>query len=432
MKSHRSILAASLLTALVGSTTAAVAAPSVETPTGTLDLITVSTAGEQVQVKSSLGGASRTLSGDGRYVVFSSPDEDLVRRDRNGHDDVFLRDRVAGTTTLISVTADGKPLDDHSIEPTISADGRYVAFTSFSDQLVRGDRNGVLDVFVKDLETGKVRLVSLTSAEKPREADSFYPQISANGRHVAFQTFSSFAVTDDDRREDVYVRNLVKGTTEQVSLTPKGIDITLPVLVGGISDNGSRVSFGNRFGVMVRDVATNETFVVRRENYHDASLGRPTISGNGEYIAFSSLAADLLPGAEGEWTEVVRADVETGRLVHVSVPADGESAPTEDSFGPTLDRTGNLVAFVSISSTIVEGDTNKAPDVFVRDIEAGTTTLASANPKGEPGNSHSGRSAQSSISRDGRTVVFTTYATNLGFEDTNKALDIVTWTRRES
>jgi Tol biopolymer transport system component len=432
MKSHRSILAASLLTALVGSSTAAVATPSVETPTGTLDLITVSTSGQQAQVKSSLGGASRTLSGDGRYVVFSSPDENLVRRDRNGRDDVFIRDRVAGTTKLISVTADGEPLDRHSIDPSISADGRYVAFTSFSDKLVRGDRNGALDAFVKDLETGKVRLVSQTSAEKPREANSFNPQISANGRHVAFQTFSSFAATDDDRREDVYVRHLVRGTTEQVSLKPRGTDITYPVLVGGISDNGSRVSFGNRFGVMVRDVTTDETFVVRRENDHHGSLGRPTISGNGKYIAFSSMAADLLPGAEGVWSEVVRADIETGELVHVSVPADGRSAPTEDSFGPTLDRTGNHVAFVSISSTIVEGDTNEAPDVFVRDIEARTTTLASANPKGEPGNSHSGRSAQSSISRDGTTVVFTTYATDLGFEDTNNALDIVTWTRHES
>ena len=432
MTSHRSVLAATMLTALIGSSTAAVAAPSVETPTGTLDLITVSTSGQQAQGKAGLGGASRTLSGDGRYVVFESPDDDLVRGDRNGRHDVFVRDRVAGITELVSVTADGKPLGRHSIDPTISADGRYVAFTSFSDRLVRGDRNGVLDVFVKDLETDKVRLVSRTSEEKPGDANSFYPQISANGRHVAFQTFSSFAASDEDRREDVYVRHLVKGTTEQVSLTPRGRDITLPVLVGGISDNGSRVSFGNRFGVMVRDVATDATFVVRRELDHHASLGRPTISGNGQYIAFSSLAADLVPGARGRFTEVVRADVETGELEHVSVPADGRSAPTEDSFGPTLDRTGNLVAFVSISRTIVEGDHNEASDVFVRDIEAGTTTLASANPYGEPGNSHSGRSAQSSISRDGTTVVFTTYSTDLGFEDTNEAVDIVTWTRHGS
>jgi Tol biopolymer transport system component len=112
------------------------------------------------------------------------------------------------------------------------------------------------------------------------------------------------------------------------------------------------------------------------------------------------------------------------------VPADGGSAPTEDSFGPTLDRTGDSVAFVSISRTIVEGDGNEAPDVFVRDIGAGTTTLVSATPEGKPGNSHSGRSAQSSISRDGNTVVFTTYATDLGFRDRNNAVDIVTWTRR--
>jgi Tol biopolymer transport system component len=426
----RTLLAAGLVGAFLATGAPATAGTDATTPTGRIDLVTVSSAGVQAQGKSSLGGASRTLSGQGRYVVFSSPDEDLVRRDRNGVDDVFVRDRRNGTTRLVSVTAKGRQADDHSIEPTISANGRYVAFTSFSDKLVRRDRNGVLDVFVKDLKTGRVKLVSQTTAGRLRDRNSFYPQISADGQSVAFQTFASFAVTDDDRREDVYVRNLPEGTTHHVSLNKRDVDISQSVLVGGISDDGSRVSFGNRFAVMVRDLTSERTYVVHRESGHDAAIGRPTISGNGKYIAFASLSPDLVPGARGKWTEVVRADVATGDLVHVSVPADGRSAPTEDSFGPTLDRTGDAVAFVSISRTIFEGDGNEAPDVFVRDIGAGTTTLVSATPEGEPGNSHSGRSAQSSISRDGNTVVFSTYATDLGFRDRNNAVDIVTWTRR--
>jgi Tol biopolymer transport system component len=425
----RTLVAAGLVGALMATGAPATAGTDAIAPTGRIDLVTQSTAGVQSQSKASLAGASRTVSAHGRFVVFSSPDENLVRRDRNGADDVFVRDRLRGTTRLVSVAADGSQADDHSIEPTISANGRYVAFTSFSDKLIRRDRNGVLDVFVKDLKTGKLRLVSQTTAGRPRTRNSFYPQISADGHSVAFQTFASFAVTDDDRREDVYVRNLPEGTTSHVSLNKRDIDISQSVLVGGISDDGSRVSFGNRFAVMVRDLTTERTYVVHRESGHDAAIGRPTISGNGEYIAFASLSPDLVPGARGVWTEVVRADVETRELVHVSVPADGRSAPTEDSFGPTLDRTGDSVAFVSTSRTIVGGDRNEAPDVFVRDIEAGTTTLVSATPEGEPGNSHSGRSAQSSISRDGNTVAFVTYATDLGFRDTNNAADVVTWTR---
>lgn len=430
---HRSLIAGGLLSALVATgASSALAVEEVETPTGVLDLVTVSTAGAQAQGKSSLHGASRTLSGDGRYVVFSSPDDDLVRRDSNGVDDVFVRDRETGTTRLVSVTARGGQGDDYSSEPTISADGRYVAFMSWSDKLARRDRNGALDVFVKDLRTGRLRLVSQTSSEQPGSRNSFAPQISANGEHVAFQSFSPFAATDDDRREDVYVRHLAAGTTEHASLTARDTNATRSVLVGGLSDNGSRVSFGHAGAAMVRDLDADHTYVVRREPGHDGSLGRPNISGDGRFVAFSSLAPDLVPGAEGIWTEVVRADVETGELVHVSVPRDGTSAPTEDSYGPTLDRDGSHVAFVSTSSTIVRRDTNQAPDVFVRDIDAGRTLLASATPEGTTGNSHSGRSAESSISRNGRTVVFTTYATDLGFEDTNDAIDIVTWTRHTS
>ena len=214
--------------------------------------------GEQLEFKSHVNSTAQVLSHDGRYMAFST-DAPLVAADTNGVDDVYVRDREAGTTTLVSVRRDGGLGNDYSFEPTISADGRYVAFTTWATTLLR-DRNGSdLDVLVKDLQTGALERVSVTSAGKQLGKNSFFPVISGDGRSVSFQTFAQLGPKDEDRTEDVYVRDLDTDRTYQASLHPDDRDIRGPVINGDLSDDGTKVTFGTDQMVWVRNVETGRT-----------------------------------------------------------------------------------------------------------------------------------------------------------------------------
>src|SRR5688500_18441591 len=146
-----------LVAAIPGTSAAARSAPA---GAGTIELVSLHDAdGTQALAKSRTNGSATVASADGRYVVFST-EAALVRRDTNDLDDVYLRDTRDGTTTLVSTDRAGTIGNDYSIEPTISSDGRFVAFTTWASNLFP-DRNGhVLDVVVKNLATGRLRLVS--------------------------------------------------------------------------------------------------------------------------------------------------------------------------------------------------------------------------------------------------------------------------------
>ena len=206
----------------------------------------------QADAKSAISGTGQVASYDGRFVVFSTAAA-LVPEDGNDLDDVYLRDTVDGITILVSQKA-GAPGNDYSIEPTISNDGRYVAFTTFATNLVADTNGSVLDVVVKDLFTGKIRLVSVGPDGRQKKQNSFSPVISGNGSRVAFQTFAAFGPKDGDKREDVYLRDLSHHWTKQMSLTPKGTDVKPSVLVGDVSDRGDLVTFGEANDLWVRHV----------------------------------------------------------------------------------------------------------------------------------------------------------------------------------
>lgn len=390
-------------------------------------VVLVNETGAQPEHKSHLNGTTQVTSHDGQFVVFST-DAALVEWDTNGVDDVYLRDTADDITVLVSARRD-KPGNDYSFEPTISADGRYVAFTTWATNLTASDTNGsTLDVVVKDMQTGKVKLVSVTSNEKQRKRNSFFPVISDDGRAVSFQSFSRFGKKDEDRTEDVYVRDLRKGVTRQGSLLPGGGgDVRGPVINGDLSGDGSVVVFGNANNLWARNVLTRETIRFHQEAdgppcqpFPSGSAGRPVISGNGRFAAFASCATDL-PGENGSYTDVYRVDLENGRIVRAHRSGDG------NSYLPSLSRTGRFVGFASDAANLVPGD-DAGPDAFVADLRERTVTRASQAADGTAGNGWSATS-DVAISGDGRTLAYASYADNLVEGDAFDLQEVFVWRR---
>lgn len=426
----RRLLAAGVATlALVGAAAPTAAAEDPAHPAGTHEFVALTDDGRLADGRSGINGTANVTSRDGRFVVFSTPAR-LVPGDRNRTDDVYVRDTAADRTRLVSVTRGGRLGNDYSVEPSISYDGRYVAFTTWADNLVR-DRNGhTLDVLVKDLQTGRLELVSRSTGGGQAARNSFFPVISGNGRRVAFQTFGRFSRTDRDRREDVYVHDRVTHRTRHVSRTADGSDVRAGVLVGGISANGRKVTFGTDNAAWVRDLRAGRTSRFWHEANHPdqpfpaGSLGRPQISGDGRYVVFSTLrepAGDL----DNHAADVFRMHLGTRAVDRVSVGHDG-GASDDHSFLPSLSHDGSRVGFMSFAQDLVDGDIPGA-DTFVRDLGNGTTVMASWGPVG-PGDNDSGRNAVA-ISADGQTLVYETYAENLVPDDTNHALKVLVWRR---
>lgn len=574
---------------------------------GTTVLVSVNLAGA--------GGNGNSLpvdvSTNGRYALFESSASDLVAGDTNNVVDVFVRDLVKGTTVLVSVSTNGGSADAASRSSVFTPDGRFVAFVSVADNLVAGDTNRIADIFVRDLQENTTRLVSVGALSTNLSAPNGTceaPLISADGRFVAFYSTATNLVAAVGGRAEIYVRDLVgestawastyartalspmasnrypvsynhslsadgkfvayetsldstvypprpgivlrynldtgltdrvctnanlstgayedirtldmspdgrfvacvanaidqtgnttalvvwdaqtgvstlaSGTTNQ--LVPAGSTCASPVLdpigrflaffssAAGLVTNSApgnyhlylrdlergltalmdvdtngvgsvvtpatipRVSAGGRwiafesddsslvpsdhnrcFDVFVRDAASNTTELV---SVHDPVLASSTPSGSssvsawctsadGRYIAFASDADDVAPGDTNSCRDVFVRDLSGGSNLLVSVDISGSGSGNGVSAEPVISLDGRYVAFTSSATNLVAGDSNRSQDVFIRDLQTGTTTLVSSNLAGTgPGNNHS---YSPQLSGDGRWVLFRSKATNL-------------------
>lgn len=283
-----------------------------------------------------------------------------------------------GSTMLVSVASDGTQGNLGSFMPAISADGRYVAFESAASNLVEGDTNEAHDAFVHDRETGETTRVSITSNGMQGNNSAYGPTISADGRYVAFYSVASNLVSGDTNLVyDAFVHDREMGETTRVSIASDGTQ------------------------------ANMATFV-------------PTISADGRYVAFGSYASNLVNGDTNGYEDIFVHDRETGQTTRVSVASEGEQG-NGDSHKPSISEDGRYVAFESIASNLVDGDTHGHPAIFVHDRETGQTTLVSAASDGTPGN---GYSYSPAISADGHFVAFWSAASNLVNGDTNGSDDI--------
>jgi len=417
----------SLLTAtlLVPATAAAVAKHT--------QRVSVDSAG--IQGNADSGAFAPSISANGRYVAFDSTASNLVSGDTNGFYDVFVRDRKLHKTVRVSVGAGGAQGNGLSDHPSISANGRYVAFESSSSNLVSGDTNGFVDVFVRDRKLHKTVLVSVDSAGVQANNDSSAPSISANGRYVAFVSVATNLVPgDSNASSDVFVRDLKLHKTYRVSVGPAALQADSYSDEPSISANGRYVAFrsfatnlvsGDTNGyldVFVRDRRLHKTVRVSVDSagvQGNSFSDTPSISANGRYVAFRSFATNLVSSDTNGFSDVFVRDRKLHKTVLVSVDSAGAQG-NDPSGDPSISADGRYVAFDS-SATLVSGDTNGVFDVFLRDRKLHKTVLVSVDSAGVEGNSDS---YDPSISADGRYVGFLSTASNLVSGDTNSSQDV--------
>ncbi len=317
-------------------------------------------------------------AGTGRYVVFESAASNLVSGDTNGVSDIFLRDRSGGTTTRVSITNSGGQANGESHSAKVSADGRYVVFESFATNLVSGDTNGTWDVFIRDRTNKTTSRLSVSSTGVQGNSYSADPVLSNDGRYVAYESNASNLVSGDTNGwEDVFVRDRSAGTTSRISVGANG------------QGNGSSSD--------------------------------PDITPDGRFVAFESLATNLIKGDTNSATDIYLRDRTNHVTTRVSIGAGGVEA-NGPSYSVSISSTGRYVSFESFATNLVTGDTNGYTDVFVRDRTGGTTNRLSITNSG--GQALGGYSADPSISDDGMYVVFESQATNLVSGDTNAVTDV--------
>jgi Tol biopolymer transport system component len=397
--------------------------------------VSVDSHGAQGNAASGLYGVS--VSADGRYVAFESVSDNLVPGDTNGVDDVFVRDRQSGQTERVSVDSSGVQGNGRSNFPSISADGRYVAFWSLADNLVSGDTNGAYDVFVHDRQSGQTERVSVDSSGAQANNSSFNPSISGDGRYVAFQSYADDLVPGDANGfADVFVRDRQSGTTEIVSVATGGAqgDGISGAYRVSISSDGHCVAFesladdlvagdtNGAYDVFVHDRQTGQTERVSVDSNGVQGNGIsyvPSISGDGRYVAFYSFADNLIPGDTPGREDCFVNDRQSGATEIVSVSASGVQG-NGGSDSPSISADGRYVAFASTANNLVHGDTNGFEDVFVHDRQSHWTERVSVDSSGVQGDGHS---YLPSISADGRHVAFLSAADDLVPGDTNAGVD---------
>jgi Tol biopolymer transport system component len=324
------------------------------------------------------------LSGDGRYVVFQSDASNLVTGDTNDATDIFLHDRMTGTTTRVSVAGDGAQGNDDSLTPAISVNGRYVTFTSLASNLVVNDTNNDRDVFVRDLVAGTNELASVASDGTHGNFTSGGfgagpARISNDGRYVVFGSFASNLVANDTNSfDDIFLRDRVAGTTERVSVATAGTEGNGHSMYGSVSDDG-------------------------------------------RFVAFFSDASNLVPGDSNGASDVFLRDRIKGVTDRLSVGPGGVQADGPSRFPIISADGGQTIAYQSDATNIVSDDTNDATDILVYHVVGYSTDRASVGDNGSEGNAGS---TSPSLNSDGSVVAFQSSASNLVANDTNGAMDI--------
>lgn len=385
-----------------------------------------------------LGPAGVSLFGsaskDGRFVAFQTDGADMVAG-FGGRPEVFLRDSLTGTLTCVSAVA-GRPADDRSGSPSISGDGSRVAYASLAGDLVAGDTNGLWDVFVFDAASRETTLVSVNAGGISGNGASHSPAISADGRFVAFSSSASDLVGGDSGlHDDVFVRDLLTRTTTRVSVGLGGAEADGDSVSPAISADGRYVAFastasnliaGDSNGASDVFVFDRLTRTTKRASVSNAgvqgNLGSyaPAIDGDGSRVAFESLATNLTAGDSGRARDVFVRDIPSATTTRVSVSASGAEGDAE-SCESAISADGVVVAFSSLAGNLVAGDTNGASDVFAVRLGSPAVTRLSVSASGAQG---LGPSAGVSLSSDGSHAVFHSDAPNLVAGDAGGTSDV--------
>ena len=323
-----------------------------------------------------------SVSADGRFVAFTSSATNLVSGTQTLRREVFLRDLQTGTTVRISEPVAGGTANAASYYPSVSEHGRFVAFTSDASNLIPGDTNNVTDVFVRDTALNTLQRVSVNSLGEQANNASYKPSISADGRLIAYWSLASNLVPDDtNNHADVFVRDRYSTSTERVSISWDEVD----------------------------------------PNANQAS-NNPVISADGRYVAFLSLADNIVQNDINGAQDVFVRDLNTDTTVRASVSFNyDEGDRSSGDFGLALSGNGRYLAFSSFATNLVEADTNNTVDIFIRDLVAETTFIASLTTEGRHS---SGWAHNPAINHSGDRLAFDSVTSDYVPYDSNGVIDV--------
>jgi len=372
---------------------------------------------------------SIALSSTGRYAAF-------VTDSRNLFDDssapitlaIVLRDNETGEITPVTVGLGGEAPNESSFAPTVSTDGRYVCFCSGASNLVAGDTNDHMDVFVRDMQTQTTRRVNVPYDGIWDQNEKTYcltHAMSDDGRYVVFTTASSHMVPNDNNdSDDVFMRDTVANTTTLVSVSTVGGPGNESSIEPRIARNGRYVAFMSMASNLVSGTTTPGIRAYVRDT-NPASLkttligdgGLPYISATGRYVAWTGLSMT------GDFAQTYLYDMQTTAKTTVSVAPDGTTLGNRDSMAVGVSDDGRYVCFVSKARNLVAGDTNDEADVFVRNLSlvpAATSRVSLAKDHLQ-GNRASG---YADMSADGRFIAFASASEDLVAIDINEEWDV--------
>jgi Tol biopolymer transport system component len=381
------------------------------------------------------------ISTNGRYALFESSASNLVAGDTNNAADVFVRDLLAGTTLLVSVSTNGGFGDDVSYNPVMTPDGRYVAFASAADNLVPGDTNGIPDVFVRDLASNVTSLVSVDA----QSGQGFYfwigsdvPVITPDGRYIAFCSTAANLLPGLNNQSDVYLRDQVGGTTTRANADALSLLQSLGSATNAISfsqvlsDDGRFLVFeaipypqavGKPSLVLRYDVQTGHSDLIETNawvslNTSFQDIQNLALTPDGRFVAYVANVGD----SSGTTTSIRVWDSQTGTNVLASGNQTNSVIDGSHSDSPVLDDAGRFVAFVSSAPDLV---TNEIPGdfhLYLRDLQTATTTLIDADTNGV--GSPIDPTSAAAMSADGLFVAFDSQDGNIVPADRNHAYDV--------
>lgn len=367
------------------------------------------------------------ISADGRYVAFTSLATNLVPGDTNERQDAFVYDRRTGDTERVSVSSGGAQAepgpnpDGGSAALDLSADGRFVLFRSDASNLVPRDTNGESDAFIRDRRTGKTRRIP------PVGLGVVGGVLSGNGRYAVLDAGSNVF------RYDLRRHRLLRLTTGANSWSDGG-SVSADGRLVAFTSNASnlvRADTNKLPDVFVRDMRTGKTTRVSVRSDGRQGVGKrysngsntPAISSDGRRVAFHSDMRNLVPGDTNGLFDIFVHDRVTGKTQRVSVSSTGRQSNAESGGGESFSLDGRFVAFSSLATNLVAKDHNDINDVFVRDLKTNRTRLVSLGMHGQ-GDDASWVGLGSAFTRDGRYLLFASWAANLVPGDTNRVADV--------
>lgn len=375
-------------------------------------------------------GACR-FSDNGRTIVFTSRATNLFPNDSDSFADVYRHHLDWGTTSRVSLPiSSSSAARGDSFEPDISSTGQFTVWSSDAADLVPGDTNSRRDVFIRNSVNNQTDRLSVTSTGAQVDGESGGPRISPDGRWIVFWSESNLVPSDQNGFRDVYRLDRQTGTLELVSITAGGVQGNFWSFDGDVSDDGRFVAFlseADNFGpgdtnfgadVFLKDMQTGELRRITETSNgnagNDISEG-PSVSSDGSTVSYTSLASDLVVGDTNDASDAFAYEVASGLTERLNVRPDGTQSDVGTALSTSMSFDGRYVVFSSPASDLVPGDTNGRFDIFRRDRLLQSTERVSLSP------AHAGLNNGSwspHMAANTNRVTFTSDATNVLFGDT--------------